>query len=163
VRSAAGLNLTARAIGAGAKTISGSEADLDGLTQRSAEAIYEITQPYRYGMYLASHGRLAEAIALFKTLAETGAEVDRPWGYSNWGHLLGEQEGLDAEISTLRQAMETEPNNSQAQLRFANLFRDKGMPERAIREYQKALSLISANVLKMYTAATNGPLRSLAL
>ena len=82
VRTASGVSLTARTSGSGAESVAGSEADLDGLVQQLSEAVYRSTQPYRYGFYLASYDRLAEAIPIFKALAETGTTtLDRGYGY----------------------------------------------------------------------------------
>ena len=88
VRAGAGLQVTARADGSAGRAIQGSEADLDGLIGQAAEAIYEQTQPYRYAIYLASHGRQSEATALFSRLARSGAAEDRPWAYAGWASIL---------------------------------------------------------------------------
>ena len=58
-----GLSLTARAGGNGAAEVGGPEADLDALVQRLAESVYRLTQPYRYGVYLATNDRKTEAVA----------------------------------------------------------------------------------------------------
>ena len=73
VRTASGLSLTARAGLNGADSVAGPEADIDGLVQRLAESVYGMTQPYRYGVYLATHDRWAEALPILKTIAKSGA------------------------------------------------------------------------------------------
>ncbi|MGH2929496.1 MAG: hypothetical protein ACRDL8_14940, partial [Solirubrobacteraceae bacterium] len=60
VRSGAGMQVTARAGDLAGRTLEGPEPNLDGLIAQAAEAVYAQTQPYRYAVYLASHGRQAE-------------------------------------------------------------------------------------------------------
>jgi hypothetical protein len=72
VRTASGVSLTARTGLQGAEGVSGSDADLDGLVRQLSERVYRLAQPYRYGMYLAQHDRLAEALSVLKAVAETG-------------------------------------------------------------------------------------------
>jgi hypothetical protein len=103
IRTPSGLTLTARAEGDGAQSVKGSPEDLDGLVQKSAEAIYRLTQPYRYGMYLASHDRLVEAIAVFKAVANGGGpRLDRAWSYPYYALLSGEEEGIETELRLLQ-------------------------------------------------------------
>ena len=90
VRTASGLSLTARTGVEGAESVTGSEADLDGLVRQLSEKVYRLTQPYRYALYLASHDRLAEAITVFmEAVAKTGPDAN--WivahGFGAWGHL----------------------------------------------------------------------------
>ncbi len=60
-RNADGIAITSRAKGASA-TITGKESDIDTLLQKSAEAIYRHTQPYRFAAYLMnSPGATARA------------------------------------------------------------------------------------------------------
>ena len=49
--TASGIAVTARA-GANGATFTGAESDLDALVQKSAEHVFESTQPYRYANYL---------------------------------------------------------------------------------------------------------------
>lgn len=105
---AAGLQVTARTDGA-AQIVQGPEADLDGVIARAAEALYRQTQPYRYSVYLASHGRPAEAAAGFAALARSGPTEDRPWAYAGWASILqGEGRHFEA-IRMARAAMTLNP------------------------------------------------------
>lgn len=88
VRTAAGLSVTARAGGEPGKTFAGAEADTDALIGQAAEAVYAQTQPYRYAVYLASHGRAAEGMARFEQLARRGSPEDQPWAYGGWSAAL---------------------------------------------------------------------------
>ncbi len=73
------MAVTARAGANPGATFEGPDADLDTLMQRAAEAIYAQTQPYRYAVYLASIGKVDQALAEFDRLAGTGAPADRAW------------------------------------------------------------------------------------
>ena len=53
--------VTARVGSDPAPTVTGSDADLDSLLQKTAEAIYHATQPYRFAQYLWGAGRVKEA------------------------------------------------------------------------------------------------------
>ncbi len=69
VRTPAGLQVTARAGSEPGKTVEGAEGDIDALTAQAAEALYAATQPYRYAVYLAGHGKPDEALAIYVRLA----------------------------------------------------------------------------------------------
>ena len=56
VRTATGVTITARSGDDGAETVSGPDTDTDAMVGKLAEAIYRLTQPYRYGAYLLRHG-----------------------------------------------------------------------------------------------------------
>jgi tetratricopeptide (TPR) repeat protein len=88
VRTASGLSVTARAGAQPGKSFSGSEADMDALVSQASEALYATTQPYRYAVYLTSHGREAEALATFQWLARHGPAEDQPWAYGGWSSAL---------------------------------------------------------------------------
>ncbi|MEJ0028185.1 MAG: hypothetical protein WDN01_19325 [Rhizomicrobium sp.] len=75
------LSVTARVGGQPATTIQGTDAELDTLIQKSAEAVYRRTQPYRYAVYLAAHGRGAEATAIYRELIAGSSVDDRAWAY----------------------------------------------------------------------------------
>ena len=79
-RTPSGLAVAARVNGGGG-AITGTEAELDGLVQKTAEDIYGRTQPYRYAVYLQRHGQAAEADAIRRKLVETGDANERAWAY----------------------------------------------------------------------------------
>jgi hypothetical protein len=88
VHTSTGLVMTARAGQAPARTVTGTEADIDTLVRRAAEALYAQTQPYRWAVYLQSHGNLDQALADYANLAETGRTEDLPWAYNGWASAL---------------------------------------------------------------------------
>ncbi len=159
VRTASGVSLTARAGGAGAQSATGSEADLDALMQKSAESIYRLTQPFRYGMYLASHDRVVEAIAVFQAVAKSGSRLDRAWAYPYWALLVGEEDGVAAELPLLQKALEQEPDNLQAYLVAGTAHDRTGLPEQAQRDWKEVFRLLSNDRLGMYSAAAASRLK----
>jgi tetratricopeptide (TPR) repeat protein len=80
-RTPSGLAMTARAGGAAGAAVQGSDADIDGLISRAAEAVYAQTQPYRYAAYLGSSGRVAEGLAELRRLSQSGPNEERGWAY----------------------------------------------------------------------------------
>jgi tetratricopeptide (TPR) repeat protein len=75
------IAVTARAGAEASPTFTGSEADLDKLVTKAAEAVYRVTQPYRYGSYLSQQGRVREAQAIYRRLIATGPFVEKLWGH----------------------------------------------------------------------------------
>ena len=88
VRTAAGVSVTARAGDEPGRTVVGAEGEIDGLVSQAAEALYAQTQPYRYAVFLASHGRAGDALALYRSLAKSGSTEDRKWAYTGWANVL---------------------------------------------------------------------------
>ena len=142
VRTASGVTITARSGGDGAESVAGPEADIDGLILRLAEAIYQLTQPYRYGIYLASHGRTPEAIPVFKALAKTSSKVDRMYGFNRWGVAVGNLEGVDAGLALEQQAVAEDPDNIGAWMNLLGYQSDKSHPEEALHAAQNVSQLL---------------------
>jgi tetratricopeptide (TPR) repeat protein len=70
--------------------------DLDSLLDRISERLFGETQPYRYGIYLSSHGRETESKAVLLALAQSAAPTsERAWAYS--GLLFVENDTRRAE------------------------------------------------------------------
>ncbi len=86
VRNASGLSLTARAGSSGATTAGGTDAEIDSLVQKAAEAIFTATQPYRSANLLIRSNPAQAAIDL-RDLAQHGSAEDRPWAYVGLGNI----------------------------------------------------------------------------
>jgi len=87
VRTGSGIMLTARAGADGAVSVSGTETDMTALTGKLAEAVYRLTQPYRYAVYLMRHeSRPADAAPIFRQLALNGNAEERQWSYNMWAN-----------------------------------------------------------------------------
>ncbi len=141
VRTASGLGLTVRA-GADSAAVTGQDTDMDGLLQKLAEAVYRITQPYRYGIYLGRTGKNAQAIAIFRQLALSGSDEERAWGYNGWQfQLLGSGQHAFVQ-SLLHKAVTLNPDFV---LGWENIAIEEEInaPEAALRDEKKILPLLS--------------------
>jgi hypothetical protein len=144
VHLAAGLVLTARADEAGAASASGAEADFDGLIRQLAESVYRLTQPYRYGVYLANHDRVSEAAKVFEALATTGPAQERPWGYIGWASVLTDRDP-DTAFRLGQRASALQPDNISANVNLLPLEEARSLPEECLRNEKNTLSLFSGD------------------
>jgi tetratricopeptide (TPR) repeat protein len=110
-----GIVITART-GGRSVTVSGPEADIGGQIQKAAEAVFGLAEPYRYGVYLGSHGRYREAIAVYRQQAAGGAAADRSWALVGLARTLGLNGDIDQRDAArlYRQASLLDPGNSPA-------------------------------------------------
>jgi hypothetical protein len=76
-----GIWLMARIRGGTAQTFNGKPGDLDALVRKAAEALFRAAQPYRYSVYVASHGRQTEADAIFRVLTHNSSSLEQAWAY----------------------------------------------------------------------------------
>ena len=152
IRNAAGLKLTARASGAGASTVAGQEGDLDALIQTLAEKVFHLTQPYRYGVYLAGHGRAGEALAAMEDLARNGTPEDNPWALNLVAQLSQDLIGRDVAFARFRAAMRTDPQNLLAESNFARMETELGMAEPAVRDWRIQQTLIAGRASEIIRA-----------
>lgn len=91
-KTAKGIALTVRLKDQPGKKFEIEGADLDALVARAAEAIFAKAQPYRYSVYLYTHGDIVKAYAIDKALAETGPASERSWanvGLANFLQTMG--------------------------------------------------------------------------
>ncbi len=112
-RDQGGITITARSEGHSI-TVTGPEADLDGQIRKLAEAVYGLAEPYRYAVYLASHHRTAEAIAVARQLAASTTPTDRAWGLLALSRDLGTNGDIgDREWNRmLHDAAQLDPGNT---------------------------------------------------
>ena len=87
-RTATGIAVTARA-GANGATFTGAESDLDALVQKSAEHVFESTQPYRYANYLdrnydprGAAQRVAKATQIYRKLIAGDDRKEQAWAWN---------------------------------------------------------------------------------
>ncbi len=92
-RIAAGIAVTARA-GANGATFTGAEGDLDTLVQKSAEHVFESTQPYRYANFLELNydpvglkDRVARATVIYRKLIAGHDAFERAWAWNGLGTI----------------------------------------------------------------------------
>ena len=140
VRGEEGLSLTARTE-EGSQTVTGPEKDLTALVGQLAERVYRTTQPFRYGMYLATQtDRGAESLAVFQDLALHGDPVDRLWAYNRWAVAVGRRDGVDAGLRLLDQAIAADPDAIGAYDNRGVYMLDRGWSERALHNDQDQLA-----------------------
>ena len=92
-RTENGLAVSARASGAATPVFEGEEHALDALIDKAAKAVYRITQPYRYSVWLWTHDKTqtkwtaedTEADAVMNQLIATGSVEDRIWSLDGIG------------------------------------------------------------------------------
>lgn len=133
VRLDAGLQITARAGGQAAPPLVGTEAELEALLDRAAEAIFAETQPYRYAVYLGRNDRLDEAMAAFERLAMTGDETDRKWALAGWSLYL-QLTNLEASIAKAQAALRIDPDFGLARANLSGVLGQMGRVEEAYQQ-----------------------------
>jgi tetratricopeptide (TPR) repeat protein len=138
VRTQTGITLTARTTD-GAVSVSGAEADLDALTGKLAEAIYRLTQPYRYGMYLERHeDRPADALPIFRELSLNGSPEDRLWSVSMWAETAGRvAQNIEVALAMYARAVADDPDALGAYSNMGNAQWRLGLTEDSARTYQQ--------------------------
>lgn len=102
------LAVTARTAGTAGATFRGTEAELDTLMLRTAEGVYERTQPYRYTAYLQANGRAEEAVEVFARFRNERTR-EAAWAYRSWGlYHLSRGEIAEA-LEKYQHALEIDP------------------------------------------------------
>lgn len=144
VRLGEGLQITARAGGQAAPPILGTEAELEALLDRAAEAIFAETQPYRHAIYLGDTDRMDEALAAFERLAATGDETDRKWALAGWSLRL-QQRDLEASVAKAEAALAIDPDFGLARANLAGVLRGMGRDEEAHRHQRLAVRALRGN------------------
>ncbi len=105
-----GLTASARAGGVAAEA-SGNDRDLDALLDTLALNLYAQTQPYRYGIWLSLHGRVAESKPVLMGLTHAADPDERFWGWFGLGRTTDDP--LTARNYNLR-ALALKPNMANA-------------------------------------------------
>ena len=142
-RAGESLSITVRTPSGGGRTIVSPTGDLDALVQGAAEAIYEITQPYRYGWYLQDGGRRDEGLAVIRRLAATGAPLDRAYANIALGVDLDRQGYFDQAMVRFRRALEIYPDLAPAENNLASLDDMVGDLERALAGRTRVVRILS--------------------
>jgi tetratricopeptide (TPR) repeat protein len=142
-RAGEGLSMTVRTPAGGGRTVVSPTGDLDALVQGAAEAIYEMTQPYRYAIYLQQGGRRDEGSAVLRKLAASGAPLDRAYANMGLGIDVAEQGDFDQAISLGRRALEIDPGLAPAENNLASWYNSVGDLERALAGRTRVVRILS--------------------
>ena len=138
-RTAAGVTIAARSEGH-VTTASGADVNLDTLIDQVAQGVYEQTQPYRYGKWLALHGNVAKAADIFQTLIAGDDPVDHYWGLIGVSHTHPPTTaGLRLAVGDLRKAVMIQPHSPVAWSSLAFEEWVLGHDEPSLRAAQRGL------------------------
>jgi tetratricopeptide (TPR) repeat protein len=147
-----GIAITARTGGEDGATFTGSEDEMDSLLQKTAEHIYGIAMPYRYGNYLESLGRYSEARPIFERLSKSGDKIEGPFGYFGMGIVDENLVNTDAAALLLEKAAALAPDNPLILIATARSLYGESGPEQGIRALNKALPLLSGSASNIYSS-----------
>ena len=142
-RAGESLSMTVRTPAGGGRTIVSPTGDLDALVQGAAEAIYEMTQPYRYAIYLRGAGRRDEGRAVMRKLAATGAPLDRAYANLGLGAELDKQGYFDQGMVRYRRALEIDPDFAPAESNLAGIHQIFGETERALASSNRLVRILN--------------------
>jgi tetratricopeptide (TPR) repeat protein len=144
VREADGrLAITARVGDWPAGTARDADAKFDTLLQKSAEAVYRKTQPYRYAVYLDNKGRGAEAKAIYRDLIAGNDVDDRAWAYIGLSSELSSAADFEGANRMLFKAMAVKP---EILLIYNNLSNNEGSlqhDEKQLYYARQAVALVA--------------------
>ena len=147
VHTPAGLKLTVRAGALGSASVEGPESDLDSLQQRLAEALFGLTQPYRYGVYLEASARYDEGNVVFRRLTNAASISEQAWGYVGLGVIAGivapNGDGIRLSRDYAASAMALDPGNGLATSNLAEVEFVLGHAERSLILHRKLLELLA--------------------
>ncbi len=142
-RAGESLSMTVRTPAGGGRTIVSPTGDLDALVQGAAEAIYEMTQPYRYAVYLRGAGRRDEGLAVLRKLAASGAPLDRAYANLGLGVDLDKQGYFDQGMVRYRRALEIDPDFAPAESNLAAIYDMVGETERALAGSNRLVRILN--------------------
>jgi tetratricopeptide (TPR) repeat protein len=158
-RTESGIALTIRTNGNSSQEFDGRERDLGALLSRAAESVYGQTQPYRYAVFLTTHGRGAEEEKILRNLTTDGPESEKPWAYTLWA-FSATGAGDDAEaLRRSREAVALAPDLPLALNDLADLEAWAGHDERELemsRATRRALDGSGAHLIIPRAAAVIG-------
>ena len=138
VRTADGFSLTVRSGLEPGKTVRGT--DIDALIDRAAEASFDLTQPYRYAVWLRSNDRMAESTAIYRRLTRGGTAGERAFAHLGVSSVLRETDGPRPALTELERAAALEPGYMLPPLNMGYLNDTLGHPEVAIVALRRALA-----------------------
>ncbi|WP_298098363.1 tetratricopeptide repeat protein [Brevundimonas sp.] len=142
-RAGESLSMKVRTPAGGGRTIVSPTGDLDALVQGAAEAIYEMTQPYRYAIYLRGAGRRDEGLAVLRKLAASGAPLDRAYANLGLGVDLDRQGYFDQGMVRYRRALEIDPDFAPAENNLAAIYDMVGDTERALASSNRLVRILN--------------------
>ncbi len=104
------LVLTVRGNGFPARSFSGKADALPAVITQAAEYVYGAAETYRFGVYLETHGRDEEAIALDKAAYGSALPTDQPLLLNLWGNALANLGRYPESLDKYREAVALKPD-----------------------------------------------------
>jgi tetratricopeptide (TPR) repeat protein len=156
-RTPQGVAIAVRTTGQPGDIVRGSDADLDGVVQKAAEAIYARTQPYRYAMYLIATDPVhnyPQVDAILQHLAAAGTPLDRAWSYMGISTYAERTDPLRAPAINAK-AIPIAPDFA---LTYQNIGGEEealGHDEASLEPQRKAIAILSAGSGGMTERARN--------
>ena len=144
-RSGGGYGLTVRVGDRSGSTFTMPEADFERLLDRAAEAVFHATQPYRYGGYLRSRQRWAEAVRVFEEIAHGSDAAERSWGYLGIGNLVLVHRGDRPSRIWFLRATSAGTDNPLAWSNLAAGERRLGLTQAAADHIQRSIAALSGS------------------
>ncbi len=125
-------------------TVKGPESDFDSQLRKAAEGVFNLAEPYRYAIYLTTHDRNVEGIAIFRNLIAANSPVDRAWGDVGLARTLAADGQIDPSkgLQLNREAATLDPSNITAINNLA--FSELGLShlEASLRGYRAEMDLL---------------------
>jgi tetratricopeptide (TPR) repeat protein len=112
VRAGQGLTVMVRAGGKPGTRFDGADADLDGLMQKAAEALFRQFEPLRYADYLADQNRFGEVVAVLRPLSLSGPPLSRARALTSWAEALDFDGDARDALPVIEQAVAQAPKAS---------------------------------------------------
>ncbi len=144
-RTEKGIALTVRTSSNSSLEFAGRERDLGALLERAAESVYGQTQPYRYAIYLTSHGRNAEEEKILRDLALNGPTSEKPWAYSVWAYSALNADNTPEALRRSGKAVALEPDLPLAQNDLAFFEASVGHDEQELQASRAARRALDGN------------------
>jgi tetratricopeptide (TPR) repeat protein len=153
-RTGTGVAITARTDGESGATYTGPETDLDALTQKAAEHVYSVTQPYRYGWFLRTHLRVDEAKAVLRQLAANSGLQEQAWAWHGLAILFSQSEGNERAAEYYdRRAIALNPDFSIAYYTLGREEITLGHTEAALHAIRTGFRLVNIGYVADITAS----------
>ena len=140
-RTPQGLRMTVRTGALGTVEQTGADATIEDMVRKAAEGVFNRTQPYRYSKYLEFSGRMAEAMAVARSDAQSDDPKERGWAWAQISNLLDRAGDDVAAAAAGKRAIAEDPSNALAYLNTANAFGHLAQDGAAAPYGQKASQL----------------------
>jgi tetratricopeptide (TPR) repeat protein len=133
-----GIALTVRLSNESGVTFEGPRTDFDKIVHQAAEAMFKQAQPYRYAVYLAEHGRVAESGAIFHDLTEAGSPLERAWAYIGLAAIAENGDRFAEADALARRSLAEDPALPNGLIGIAESADDRSHSEDSLSDWRRA-------------------------